>query len=410
VLGAAGAWGAASPEHGVIRQANLLKTEAARLRLADDAPDLYGQLGTFVDRLDAWDKADAAASPRTAPIRADAETLRSDLIRSKRPMGAVFCARAADRAQSIADRTLALLEPTAPGASPSNPPASPYEAIPAHFSAASDRIHSMLAGGKPAEFASAPTTAAAPPLQPAPRRPALGSEPTKNGRIRDVQEALNALRQAAGQGAIAADGRDGSGTKAAVKDFQKRNGLKATGVVDGETERKILTAYQIRAGLPATGALDDATQKALPYYAGKPSDFEPGPAQKTVRNATITVYYPFLAKTAAKRRMEGPTHDRFGQTICTLEKFLDGACPYVSVAIDPRLRVPDGTPVRIPEIDAAAGRPVLLRIVDTGSPRYFKGTGHVDVATDSDESAGLGRELSGRRCTLLLPQGLRPSL
>jgi len=95
--------------------------------------------------------------------------------------------------------------------------------------------------------------------------------------------------------------------------------------------------------------------------------------------------------------------------VCTLERYLADVCPYVSVAIDPRLRVPNGTPLLIPEISDMAGRPVHFRIVDTGSKKRFKGTGHIDVATDSNQYSGFGRMISGKHFTLILPEGLRPS-
>jgi hypothetical protein len=170
-----------------------------------------------------------------------------------------------------------------------------------------------------------------------------------------------------------------------------------------------------------TGALDARTAKALRdrrsraastepvYFEGSEADFEAKSGAQTIQNVLATVYTPYLAKTKKARKLEGPPIDRHDQTVCTLERYLAGSCPYVSVAIDPRLGVPNGTPLLIPEISNLAGRPVHFRIVDTGSKKRFKGTGHVDVATDSNQHEGFGRLISGGRFTLVLPEGLHPS-
>lgn len=150
-------------------------------------------------------------------------------------------------------------------------------------------------------------------------------------------------------------------------------------------------------------------EKAPRYYSGRESDFEARSQAATIKNVRTTVYTPFLAKTRKARRMDGPPLDRHGQTVCTLERYVAGVCPYVSVAIDPRLKVPNGTPLLIPEISALAGREVQFRIVDTGSKKMFTGTSHIDVATDSNQYSGFGRRISGGRFTLVLPQGLHPA-
>jgi hypothetical protein len=230
---------------------------------------------------------------------------------------------------------------------------------------------------------------------------------------------------------IRVDGRFGPVTLSAVKQFQKRHELPATGSIDASTSGALLAQHQEYKEQRAARVRSFMTSREpnKKYYQGLETDFElapePGstPEPEIIHNVKITVYYPFIVKSRAQRLMEGPTHDRFGQTICTLEKFLDGRCPYVSVAIDRELRVPNGTPLLIPEIDtllrtryvklrseALPRMPIKFRIVDTGSRRFFnfKKERHIDIATDSDGCSEPGSLLSEQWLDLILPKGLRP--
>ncbi|MDE2492227.1 MAG: peptidoglycan-binding protein, partial [Elusimicrobia bacterium] len=234
-----------------------------------------------------------------------------------------------------------------------------------------------------------------------------------------VQRALKAeLKSPRARRALRVDGLYGRGTARAVAAFQRQSGLRPTGVVDRETERRLFAAYQSERGLPVSGGLDAATSGSLSggrpaprgWLTGAPGDFEADGRELVIRNALTTVYTPYLARGRAAARMEGPPVDRRERPICTLERYLTDRCPYVSVAIDRRLGVPYGTPLLIPEISRLVGRTVRFRIVDTGSTRYFTGAHHVDVATDSDQTFGLGAMISSARFTLILPHGLRPSV
>lgn len=263
----------------------------------------------------------------------------------------------------------------------------------------------------PPAAAPAPRNAPAPPPAPAPR-PRLSAA----RRLAAYQGALRSYLKALHRRPLESDGIAGPVTSKAVSFFQKKHGLRAAGTVDEATASALLSNYQARRGLPVTGELDEATVAALAkgdppvYFAGKPEDFESTPKATTIKRVRATVYTPFLAKTRKERKMEGPPVDRHAQTVCTLERYLDGACPYVSVAIDQRLKVPNGTPLLIPEISALLGRKVPFRIVDTGSKKFFRGPRHIDIATDSDQYSGLGRMISAAgRFTLVLPRGLRPA-
>lgn len=236
-----------------------------------------------------------------------------------------------------------------------------------------------------------------------------------------LQLELDAVRRAEGLPGIRADGFFGPGTQRAVYGFQKLHDLPATGRIDAATQSALLLRYQQISGLPSTGTSDLATERALAvargraapdypgrYFSGPDSDFLPDRRERTIHGVLATVYTPYLDLSAAQLRREGPPIDRFTHAICTLERFLADRCPYVSVAIDRSLDVPDGTPLLIPGIDRIAGRHILFRIVDTGAVRLFHGTGHIDVATDSNEYGGLGSRITGREFTLILPEGLHP--
>ncbi len=106
-------------------------------------------------------------------------------------------------------------------------------------------------------------------------------------------------------------------------------------------------------------------------------------------DARLTGYWPYAAKTAAEKRMEGGHNDRKGKPIHTLEQHRadPSAHPYVSVSGDDAI-FPYGQRI---EIDQWPG--VVFRVVDTGG--HFRGTNKVyrilgreplDIAVDSPAS------------------------
>lgn len=105
--------------------------------------------------------------------------------------------------------------------------------------------------------------------------------------------------------------------------------------------------------------------------------------------ARLTGYWPYAAKTAAEKRMEGGHNDRKGKPIHTLEQHQADPVlhPYVSVSGDDAI-FPYGQRI---EIDQWPG--VVFRVVDTGG--HFRGTNKVyrimgreplDIAVDSPSS------------------------
>ena len=70
--------------------------------------------------------------------------------------------------------------------------------------------------------------------------------------------------------------------------------------------------------------------------------------------------------------------------LCTLEAFLDGDVPFVSCAVDLHA-IPDGAELRIPALDAAAGRPIRLRAVHQTERTEGVGSAYLEVCVSDPE-------------------------
>ncbi|MBS2031934.1 MAG: hypothetical protein JST54_28815 [Deltaproteobacteria bacterium] len=71
--------------------------------------------------------------------------------------------------------------------------------------------------------------------------------------------------------------------------------------------------------------------------------------------------------------------------LCTLEAFLDGDVPFVSCAVDMNA-ISDGTELRIPALDAAAGRPVRLRAVHQTARTEGVGAAYLEVCVSDPDA------------------------
>lgn len=107
-----------------------------------------------------------------------------------------------------------------------------------------------------------------------------------------------------------------------------------------------------------------------------------------------TGYYPDNSP------MEGGFQDRMGKPLHTLQDFLNGKAPYVSVAMDSKA-FPYGTKLRIPELEKKYGRPIEFRVVDTGGAFKGKGTSRIDICT-ANRKASLDPTINGK--LTLVPQ------
>lgn len=76
--------------------------------------------------------------------------------------------------------------------------------------------------------------------------------------------------------------------------------------------------------------------------------------------------------------MEGGFEDMRGRPLCTLQAFLSGAVPYVSVAMDKGV-LPYGTKLCIPAFEKAYAAAIEFRVVDTGDAFMGKGLARMDI-------------------------------
>jgi len=101
-----------------------------------------------------------------------------------------------------------------------------------------------------------------------------------------------------------------------------------------------------------------------------------------------TGYYP------DNSAMEGGFVDMRGHKLNTLQDFLSGKAPYVSVAMDSKAGIPYGTKLRIAELEKKYGRPIEFRVVDTGGAFQGKGKSRIDICT-ANQKASLDPTING---------------
>lgn len=118
----------------------------------------------------------------------------------------------------------------------------------------------------------------------------------------------------------------------------------------------------------------------------RPEDF-PLPRFAYV-NVTGTGYYPHNS------RLEGGFHDKQEHDLCTLQDYLQGKVPYVSVALDPKIVLnsnilPLGTYLRIPELEQAynKGMPILFKVVDIGGHFKHRAATAIDICTANKKAS-----------------------
>ncbi len=97
--------------------------------------------------------------------------------------------------------------------------------------------------------------------------------------------------------------------------------------------------------------------------------------------AVGTAYYPHNSA------LEGGYKDKIGKPLNTLEDYLAGKAPFVSVAMDDRAGFKYGQRIRIPELEQKYGKQIPFKIVDTGGAFRGKGTGRIDICVANEEAS-----------------------
>lgn len=98
-----------------------------------------------------------------------------------------------------------------------------------------------------------------------------------------------------------------------------------------------------------------------------------------------TAYYPPPPEgyaSEAEAALEGGALDCRGAPLHTLQDFLEGSAPYVSVAMDAAAmkgQLPYGTLLCLPAVNLHYGKQVEFRVVDTGGAFAGKGLTRMDV-------------------------------
>ncbi len=126
-------------------------------------------------------------------------------------------------------------------------------------------------------------------------------------------------------------------------------------------------------GYGGTGSSSTVTPN---FAAAGQSRFSGGQTQ-----ARGTGYYPDSSA------MEGGYVDRKGKKLNTLQDFLEGRAPYVSVAMDHTCGIPYGQPLRIAELERKYGRKIPFRVVDTGGAFKGRGTSRIDICTRNRQAS-----------------------
>jgi hypothetical protein len=103
------------------------------------------------------------------------------------------------------------------------------------------------------------------------------------------------------------------------------------------------------------------------------SNTNDGAFSKTCYQSIGTGYYPDSSS------LEGGFVDKVGKPLHTLQDYLSGKAPYVSVAMDNNAGIKYGQLLKIPELSAKYGCDIPFRVVDTGGAFKGRGYGRIDI-------------------------------
>jgi hypothetical protein len=132
---------------------------------------------------------------------------------------------------------------------------------------------------------------------------------------------------------------------------------------------------------PETKAPESKTPEAKKPEASDPAAKPTRPDVISQHEATATGYYPH------NDSLQGGFKDMKEQPLHTLQQYLNGKAPYVSVAMDNKAGIKYGQKLNIPELNKEYGKEIPFRVVDTGSAFKHKGTSRIDICTESNSAA-----------------------
>ncbi|XP_071446726.1 uncharacterized protein [Hetaerina americana] len=102
---------------------------------------------------------------------------------------------------------------------------------------------------------------------------------------------------------------------------------------------------------------------------------------KQVFNATATAYYP----------SHHPNEDGFidmrGKKLRTLQDYIDGRARYVTISIDPALKIDYGTRVCIPQLNKHYRRHIPFEVRDASDMVWRRGYSRVEICVRSEEDS-----------------------
>ncbi|XP_046390244.1 uncharacterized protein LOC124158885 [Ischnura elegans] len=102
---------------------------------------------------------------------------------------------------------------------------------------------------------------------------------------------------------------------------------------------------------------------------------------KHVYNATATAYYP----------SHHPNEDGFvdmrGKKLRTLQDYIDGRARYVTISIDPSLKIPYGTRVCIPQLNKHYRRQIPFEVRDASDTVWRRRYTRVEICVRSEEDS-----------------------
>ncbi len=154
-------------------------------------------------------------------------------------------------------------------------------------------------------------------------------------------------------------------------------------------------ASTCQAGQCTGGASGGSGGSGTPGASGTTVGNGNGNTSASSFGAKGTGYYP------SNSGLEGGFKDRIGNKLNTLQDFLAGKAPYVSVAMDSKA-FGYGTKIRIDELERKYGKVIDFRVVDTGGAFVGKGTSRLDICV-ANAAASLDSTINGVLSVRVVP-------